>query len=41
MIYPSECRRMEPVLRKASELDIATNPDPKAIFEVGSSGFQI
>ena len=39
--YSSEHRRMKPVLEAASRLDIATNPDAEAIFEVGSAGFQI
>ena len=41
MTYCSEHRRMEPVLDKARAFDIATNPDPRAIFEAGSGGFQI
>ena len=41
MTYSSEHRRMKPVLDLARALDIATNPDPKAIFEAGSGGFQI
>jgi hypothetical protein len=32
---------MQPVLDLARQLDIATNPDPRAIFEAGSGGFQI
>jgi hypothetical protein len=39
--YSSEHRRMMPVLDAARNLDIATNPDTDAIFEVGSAGFQI
>ena len=41
MKYASEHRRMKPVLDLARKLDIATNPDSEAIFEVGSGGFQI
>jgi hypothetical protein len=32
---------MKPVLNLAHQLDIASNPDPRAIFEAGSGGFQI
>jgi hypothetical protein len=32
---------MKPVLDLARQLDIATNPDPAAIFEAGSGGFQV
>jgi hypothetical protein len=39
--YASEHRRMLPVLAAARRLDIATNPSPEALFEVGSAGFQI
>ena len=41
MTYASEHHRMKPVLDAARKLDIATNPDPEAIFEAGSGGFQI
>ena len=41
MTYPSEHRRMRPVLDKARALDIATNPTPRAIFEAGTAGFAI
>ncbi len=41
MSYRSEHRRMKPILDAARELDIATNPAPKAIFEAGNGGFQI
>ena len=41
MSYRSEHKRMKPVLAKARQLDIATNPAPEAIFEAGSGGFQI
>ncbi len=37
----SQHLRMAPVLAKARELDIAQNPDPAAIYEAGSGGFQI
>jgi hypothetical protein len=32
---------MKPVLDLTRQLDIATNPDPSAIFEAGSGGFQV
>ena len=32
---------MRPVLAMARKFDIADNPDPNAIFEAGSGGFQI
>ena len=32
---------MKPVLDQARVFDIATNPDPHAIFEAGSGGFQV
>jgi len=32
---------MQPVLDLARRLDIATNPEPQAIFEAGTAGFQI
>ena len=41
MGYATEHRRMQPVLEMARELDIATNPDPEAIYEPGMGGFQI
>lgn len=41
MSYPSEHKRMKPVLDVARHLDIATNPEKKAIFEAGSAGFQV
>ena len=41
MTYASEHQRMEAVLHLARCMDIATNPDPEAIFEAGSGGFQI
>lgn len=41
MSYISKHQRMKPVLDLARKLDIATNPHPRAIFEVGSGGFQV
>lgn len=41
MSYSSEHRRLAPVLEMARRLDIATNPEPAAIYEAGSGGFQI
>ncbi len=41
MSYSSEHRRLAPVLEMARRLDIATNPEPEAIYEAGSGGFQI
>ena len=41
MSYSSEHRRFKPVLDLAHQLDIATNPEPGAIFEAGTAGFQI
>jgi len=41
MSYQSEHQRLKPVLDLARQLDIATNPDPSAIFEAGNSGFQV
>jgi len=41
MSYQSEHKRLKPVLDVARLLDIATNPEKKAIFEAGSSGFQV
>jgi hypothetical protein len=37
----SEHQRMRPVLDQARRFDIASNPDPQAIFEAGSAGFQV
>ena len=34
----SEHQRMRPVLDQARRFDIASNPDPRAIFEAGSAG---
>jgi hypothetical protein len=41
MSYQTEHKRMKPVLQQARVFDIATNPDPLAIFEAGSGGFQL
>ncbi len=41
MSYRNELKRLEPVLEKARQLDIATNPAPEAIFEAGNDNFQI
>jgi hypothetical protein len=41
MSYTSEHRRMAPVLAKARELDIATNPAPEALFESLTAGFNL
>lgn len=41
MSYHSEHMRMKPVLDLARQFDIAINPDPSAIFEAGSAGFQV
>jgi len=41
MSFQSEHKHMKPVLDLARKLDIATNPDPCAIFEAGNGGFQV
>ncbi|HKJ40082.1 MAG TPA: hypothetical protein VJ972_14995 [Anaerolineales bacterium] len=41
MSYHSEHQRLKPVLDLARQLDIASNPNPRAIFEAGSGGFQV
>ena len=41
MSYQTEHKRMKPILDVARLLDIATNPEKKAIFEAGSAGFQV
>jgi hypothetical protein len=41
MTYHTEHQRLRPVLELARKLDIATNPEPEALFEAGSGGFQI
>jgi hypothetical protein len=39
--YSSEHRRMKPVIEMARKLFIASNPEPQALYEPGSAGFQI
>lgn len=41
MTFHSDHLLLKPVLELAQQLDIATNPDPQAIFEAGSGGFQV
>jgi len=41
MSEATEHKRMLPVLKLAGALDIATNPEPAAIYERGLAGFQI
>jgi len=41
MSYHTEHLRLKPVLDLARQLDIATNPEEKAIFEAGNGGFQV
>ncbi len=41
MSIQSEHRRFKPVLDLARQLDIAINPDEQALFDAGSSGFQL
>jgi hypothetical protein len=41
MSYSTEHKRMKPVLDLARQLDIASNPDPTALYEAGNAGFQI
>ncbi len=41
MTFTTEHRRMRRLLELACRLDIASNPDPQAIFEAGTAGFQI
>jgi len=41
MSFHSEHQRLKPLLDLARQLDIATNPDRRAIFEAGNSGFQV
>lgn len=41
MSYHSEHKRMKPVLDLARKLDIASNPDPTALYETGNAGFQV
>ena len=39
--HHSEHTRLQPVLALAEQYDIAENPDPLALFDAGSAGFQI
>ena len=41
MSYHSEHMRLKPVLDLARQLDIAVNPEPCAVYEAGSAGFQV
>jgi len=41
MSYTTEHRRLAPVLAKARQLDIATNPAPEALFEALTAGFNL
>jgi hypothetical protein len=41
MSYQTEHQRLKPVLDLANRLDIASNPDPQAIFEAKNGGFQV
>ena len=41
MSYTTEHRRLAPVLAKARQLDIATNPMPEALFEALTAGFNL
>jgi hypothetical protein len=41
MSYTSEHRRLSPVLAKARQLDIATNPSPEALFDALTAGFNL
>ncbi len=41
MAYSSEHNKMRPVLAQAAALDIATNPDPAALFDLLQSGFNL
>jgi hypothetical protein len=41
MSYSSEHHRLAPVLAKARQLDVATNPAPEALFEALSAGFNV
>lgn len=41
MSYHSEHLRMKPVLDLAGRLDIASNPEPEAVYEAGNGGFQV
>ena len=37
----AEHQKMKPVLEKAGEFDIATNPAPEALFDAGNAGFLV
>ena len=39
--YATENMRLAPVIAQARKLDIATNPDPTAIYEAGSAGLRV
>jgi len=41
MSYTTEHRRLAPVLAKARQLDIATNPAPEALFEALTAGLNL
>ena len=41
MSYATEHQKMKPVLDKAREFAIATNPAREALFDAGNAGFQI
>jgi len=41
MTYHTEHLKLKPILELARKFDIATNPHPQALFEVGSGGFQV
>lgn len=41
MSYTTEHRRMAPILEKAHQLDIASNPAPEALFEALLAGFNL
>ena len=41
MSYTTEHRRLAPVLAKARQVDIATNPAPEALFESLTAGFNL
>lgn len=40
MTYQTEHQKMKPILDKARDFDIATNPVPEALFDAGSAGFR-
>lgn len=41
MSHHTEHIRLKPVLDLVRQLDIASNPEPNAIFEAGNAGFQV